>query len=92
MHQAPENSIYRLSLEEAYPLLLQQTYRPKDPVRLSKTLELVHYLAELPVFSLECTISAQAVKMAHRALTQYFIRYRCELGEIYESKKRAALT
>lgn len=71
LHQAAENSIRRLSPEEAYPLLFIQTYRPKDSAGLIKTMQLVDILAELPVFSLGCTISAQAVELAHRALTEH---------------------
>lgn len=70
LHQAKENSIRRLSSKEAYPLLLNQTYRTRDPAGLLKTLALVQRLAELPVYSLGCTISQEAVELALHALTE----------------------
>lgn len=69
LHQSGENSIRRLSSQEAYPLLLNQTYRPRQPEGLLKTLELVQRLADLPVYSLGCTISTEAVELACHALT-----------------------
>lgn len=69
LHQASRNSIRKLSPQEAYPLLLSQTYRTRESAGLLKTLELVERLAELPVYSLGCTISTEAVELAVRALT-----------------------
>lgn len=69
LHQAKENTIRPLTMEESYPRLLTQTYRPKDPVRLIKTMELVHTMAKLPVFSLGCTISREAAELARETLT-----------------------
>lgn len=70
LHQDTQNRICRLSEEEAYPYLLTQTYRPKEPMAVVQTMELVERLAELPVYSLGCTISTEAVKIAYRALTE----------------------
>lgn len=70
LHQADTNEIHRLSPQEAYPLLLNQTYRPKDAAGLRKTLELVQRLAELPVYSMGCTISHEAVTLAAKTLTE----------------------
>ncbi|MGN0297752.1 MAG: hypothetical protein ACI4C1_00965 [Lachnospiraceae bacterium] len=69
LHQAPENHIERLTAEQAYPMLLNQTYRSKRPENLIKILDLVHILSKLPVFSLGCTISREAVEMAYKALS-----------------------
>lgn len=69
LHQTAVNQIKILSPHDAYPLLLNQTYRPKDPSGLLRTLELVRQLARLPVYSLGCTISGEAVEMAYEALT-----------------------
>lgn len=70
LHQAKENHITRLTSQEAYPLLLSQTYRSKRPERTLKTLQLVEQLAKLPVYSLGCTISHEAVKLAFQSLIQ----------------------
>ena len=69
LHQAESNCIRRLSSKEAYPMLLNQTYRPKDGAGLMKTLELVQRLSEVPVYSMGCTISREAVALAVQTLT-----------------------
>ncbi|WP_297236267.1 hypothetical protein [uncultured Flavonifractor sp.] len=68
LHQAEANHIRRLSPREAYPMLLNQTYRPKDGAGLMKTLELVQRLSQLPVYSMGCTISREAVALAVQTL------------------------
>lgn len=70
LHQAKENSIRRMDAREAYPTLLNQTYRKKEPTAMMKTLELVDRLAQLPVYSLGCTISEEAVMLAYQTLTE----------------------
>ncbi len=69
LHQAPENAIRRLTAREAFPLLFNQAYRPQDAEGMIRTLDLVQCLTELPVFSLGCTISQEAVTLAYNALT-----------------------
>ncbi|OUN18830.1 hypothetical protein B5G34_17890 [Flavonifractor sp. An82] len=69
LHQAEANHIRRLSPREAYPMLLNQTYRPKDGAGLMKTLELVQRLSQLPVYSMGCTISREVVALAVQNLT-----------------------
>lgn len=69
LYQAPENTIRRLSYGEAFPQLLNQTYRPADPQGLIQAMDLVDRLCQLPVFSLGCTISQEAAALAYDALT-----------------------
>lgn len=69
LHQAKENSIRQVSAQQAYPMLLNQTYRTNDPVGMVQTLELVGRLSQLPIFELGCTISQEAVELACQALT-----------------------
>lgn len=68
LHQAPENTVKQMSSEEAFPKLLSQTYRRKDAKGMLCTVELVRKLAGLPVFSLGCTISEEAVWTAYEAV------------------------
>lgn len=70
LHQDTQNRIQRLSKGKAYPFLLAQTYRPKEPTAILKTMGLLDQLAVLPVYSLGCTISMEAVEIAYRALTE----------------------
>lgn len=69
LHQASKNSICRISAKEAFPTLLNQTYRRSDTDGMTKTIDLVHKLAELPIYSLGCTVSQDAVTLAYQALT-----------------------
>ena len=41
-----KNSIVRIDKKEAYAMLLQQVYRPNDPVQMAKTLKLLDRMAE----------------------------------------------
>lgn len=68
LHQAPENTILPLSHSEAFPHLMGQVYRPKDPQGMIQTMDWVDKLSRLPVFSLGCTISQEAVTLAYNAL------------------------
>lgn len=70
LYQSKENNIRRMTSQEAYPLLLGQTYRSRQPENLFKTLELVQRLSDLPVYSLGCTISTEAVELAYNALVE----------------------
>lgn len=70
LHQAKENTIERMDAKSAYPTLLNQTYRRKDPEGMIKTLELVGQLAKLPVYSLGCTISEEAVMLAYHTIAE----------------------
>lgn len=68
LEQAPENSIRRLSPKEALPMLLNQTYHPRDKKKMAHTLDLVLRLIQLPVYELKCTISQEAVTLSHDAV------------------------
>lgn len=68
LHQAPKNTIRQMTAKEAYPLLLNQTYRRNDPIGMIKTMDLVGRLLELPVYSLGCTISFEAVELVYQVL------------------------
>jgi hypothetical protein len=70
LHQAKENSIKRLDQSASYPMLLNQTYRRNDAPGMIKTMELVGQLAKLPVYSLGCTISEEAVMTAYNTLVE----------------------
>lgn len=66
LKQAPRNGIRRLSPHEAFPLLLNQTYRPRQPEGTIQALNLAHDLpGRLPVYELQCTISQEAVTLCH---------------------------
>lgn len=70
LHQAPANVIRMVTEREAYPRLLSQTYRARDPQGLVRTLDLVRQLARLPVYELGCTPTPEAALLAYRTITQ----------------------
>ncbi len=70
LHQASENKMRRIEAKEAYPMLLNQTHRATSPQGMKDTLDFVWRLAQLPIYSLGCTISQEAVLLAHDKLTE----------------------
>lgn len=64
------NTCERISVAEALPLILRQTYMPSDPSMVAETLELLdEVLTDVPVYRLSCTISEAAVKASSMAMT-----------------------
>lgn len=70
LHRAAENTVRPIGADEAYPALLNQTYRRSDPEGMEKTLALVWKLTGLPIFSLGCNLSENAAEVAYAALTK----------------------
>lgn len=70
LRQGKENVIRRMEKKEAYPVLLNQIYRPyENRGKMMKLLSLMNYLLEIPVFQMDCTISYEAVKLAYETIT-----------------------
>lgn len=67
LEQAAENQIRLMSSREAAPKLLQQSLHfSKEREQISRLLGLLdELLTEIPVYLLQCTISQQAVQLAH---------------------------
>lgn len=68
LRQGQENHIQQSSMQQAYPALFQQSYRRGDVEGLQHTMDLVGQLASLPVYTLDCTISQQAVELVYERL------------------------
>lgn len=68
LHQSIRNQVTRLNSQEAYPVLLNQTYRKNESAGMIKTMDLVQRLTELPVYSLGCNISTEAVCLLYEEL------------------------
>ena len=69
LRRAPENSIEPISAAEAYPMLLQQIYRPADPEALAKTLALIDRLAEsLRFYRLDCNRELDAARLSYETM------------------------
>ncbi|MGN0614319.1 MAG: hypothetical protein ACI4JB_10535 [Porcipelethomonas sp.] len=64
--RAEENHIEDITVPDAYPMLLQQTNRPADPLKMKKTLQLIDSLGErVPLYRLGCNMDIQAAQIAY---------------------------
>ena len=71
LERGDQNSITRIEGSDALPMLLQQTYRPSDPAKLSKTLSLLgQVISNTRIYRLKCTISAKAAKVAYEGMNR----------------------
>ena len=69
--RAAENSIVQVTKSEAYPMLLQQAYRPNDVFALQKTLDLVDKMTEkLELYRLGCNMELEAAKVAYEGMNR----------------------
>lgn len=67
--QAPENRIQRLGSEAFSPLYTQTILNSWDPVFMNKLLQLyTDFLAQVPVYRLDCRPDASAVELAYHTL------------------------
>ncbi len=58
------NEIAEITKQEAYPMLLQQVYRPRDPVSMKKTMELLERL-NVKLTELKCNMSPEAAEVSY---------------------------
>ena len=68
LHQATENTLKKVSFKEAYPMLLNQTYRRKDASGMIQTMDTVSKLSIVPTYELGCTISYEAVDLVYQEI------------------------
>ena len=63
------NEIRPISVEEAYPVLVRQVYRPMDGAALGKTLELIDRLtSSVKLWHLFCTMDPEAARVASQSM------------------------
>lgn len=80
LRQAPRNTIRPLTAQEAFPIFYQQALRGlQQPQLVRASLDLLHRLSQIPTYVLGCTISQEAVTLAHQTLTG---------GSCYEAEAR----
>jgi len=69
LERAQQNAIRPITATEAYPMLLQQTYRPLDTAAMSKTLALIDRLAaSASLWRLGCNMEIGAAQIAYHAM------------------------
>ena len=69
LRRGSDNVIRKVTPQEAYPMLLQQCYRPMDTEALMATMQLLDKLKENNFFyELSCNISQEAVEVAYNGM------------------------
>ena len=69
LERGEENDVERIAKEEAFPRLLQQTYRPQSPVALMKTMALLDEVASnVPLYKLRCNMEPEAARVAYEGM------------------------
>jgi len=66
LERGAENRIVPITKREAYPMLMQQSFRPDDADALMKTMMLVDRLGSLvPLYRLQCNMEPEAARTAY---------------------------
>ncbi len=69
LNRSSSNNIFPISKEEAYPILLGQTYRPSTTKEMEKTLSLVQKLSkQVEFYSLSCNMKREAARLSYEAM------------------------
>lgn len=67
--RAKENYIEKITKQQAYTMILQQTHRPKDLEKMKKTLELVDKLIDnVDLYLLGCNMDISAAKISYEGM------------------------
>ncbi len=68
--QGKENHISEVKAGEAFPTILQQTYRPiSRPEVIKQTLDILDHIMGVGIWRLECNISAEAAKLSYETMS-----------------------
>ncbi len=71
LERSQENRIEEISKKDAYPMLMQQVYRPNDVFALRKTLNLIDKMAgSVRFFKLGCNMDISAAKLAYEFMSR----------------------
>ena len=69
LERSDENRIERVTADSVYDMLVQQVYRPQNPQRLLKTLQLIDVLSEnAELYRLGCNVDISAAKTDYNAM------------------------
>ena len=69
LNRGTVNSIRRITPEEAYPRMIQQTYRPADGEAMGKTLQLLDgVMSSVSLWYLECNMDLEAAEVSFGAM------------------------
>ena len=69
LNRGAENHIEKVPMTKILPVLIQQSYRPKDRVELEKTLSLLSHMGKkIPMYQLYCNMNPDAALTAYNVL------------------------
>lgn len=69
LERSAENNIEPITKSQAYAMLIQQIYRPQDPVQMAKTLMLVDRMAmHTGLYRLGCNMNIEAAEVAYNGM------------------------
>ncbi len=69
LERSQENQIHEVSKSEAFPMLLQQTYRPSDANALTKTLALLDRISAR-FYRLGCNMDISAAELSYQTMKE----------------------
>ncbi|MBQ5991931.1 MAG: hypothetical protein IJL62_05210 [Clostridia bacterium] len=70
LERAEKNTVRRITAAEAYPMLLQQIYRPQDAAAMRKTLTLIDRIGgAVDLWRLGCNMDPEAAEIAYHAMS-----------------------
>lgn len=73
LERAKENSIEKITAQQAIPLFLSQTLRPPQKEMMLKMLDILGALLEsVPVFLLKCNMDLEAAEVSYHGIESYF--------------------
>lgn len=69
LERSDENHIQKVTAESVYNMLVQQVYRPQNPQKLLKTLQLIDVLADsVKLYRLGCNMDISAAETAYNGM------------------------
>ena len=69
LERAEKNCIERIDAREAYPVIVQQTYRPMDVTALARTMVLIDKLTQkVELYRLHCNMDIDAARVAYEGM------------------------
>ena len=69
LERSEENRIEKVTADSVYNMLVQQVYRPQNPQKLLKTLQLIDILSEnAGLYRLGCNMDISAAELAYNAM------------------------
>ena len=67
LERSGENHIVQITKSEALPMLIQQAYRPADPIALAKTLTLIDRV-DVRFYRLSCNMDISAAELSYNTM------------------------